>query len=471
MPDEETSKKSPSPGRVSPIVPMVIACGMFMNQLDSTIIATSIPQIAESLGESPLRLNLAITSYLISLAVFIPISGWIADRFGARRTFCWAIALFTLSSALCGVATSLSMLVAMRIVQGLGGAMMTPVGRLILIRTFPKEQLVTAMSYASMPALIGPTIGPIVGGFLTEYISWRWIFFINIPIGLLGILLSLRFIRNFRQPSSPRFDFGGFLLLGAGLALLELGIEYLGRKLVPPAVDAALFLSACVLLGLYAWHALKRANPVLDLTLFRLRSFRTSTLAGGLCRLAIGGVPFLLPLQLQLGFGLDPLHSGLLTFVTSIGAMAMKTVVRRVLKRFGFRNLLAWNGVLLGLTIVGIGAFTKSSPHWLLLGYLLAYGFVRSVQFTSVTVLGYADLTPPIMSKGTSMASVVQQLCNSFGVAISAMLLALMVGPQGEPTQDDFRLVFVLVGLFPILAVIDFLRLKPGDGAQVSGRD
>jgi MFS family permease len=349
--------------------------------------------------------------------------------------------------------------------------MMTPVGRLILIRSFPKEQLVTAMSYASMPALIGPTIGPIVGGFLTEYTSWRWIFFINIPIGLLGILLSLRFVRNFRQPSSPSFDFGGFLLLGAGLALLELAIEYLGRNVVPAAIDAALFACAGVLLGSYAWHALKRADPVLDLTLFRLRSFRTSTLAGGLCRLAIGGVPFLLPLQLQLGFGLDPLHSGFITFVTSIGAMAMKTVVRRVLKRFGFRKLLAYNGVLLGLTICGIGAFTATSPHWLLLAYLLAYGFVRSVQFTSVTVLGYADLTPPIMSKGTSMASVVQQLCNSFGVAISATLLTLLVGPQGQATMDDFRIVFVLIGLFPILAIFDFLRLRPEDGAQVSGRE
>ena len=457
--------------RVNPTVPLVIACGMFMNQLDSTIIATSIPQIAHTLGESPLRLNLAITAYLISLAVFIPISGWIADRFGARRVFCCAITLFTLSSALCGLADSLAMLVGMRILQGLGGAMMTPVGRLILIRSFPKDQLVTAMSYASMPALIGPTIGPIVGGFLTEYISWRWIFFINIPIGLLGILLSLRFIRNFRQPSSPNFDFGGFLLVGFGLALLELAIEYLGRNMVPVGVEAALFAAAILMLLLYAWHAMKRSDPVLDLTLFRLRSFRTSTLAGGLCRLAIGGVPFLLPLQLQLGFGLDPLHAGFLTFVTSIGAMAMKTVVRRVLKHIGFRRLLAYNGVLLGFTIAGIGAFTATSPHWLLLVYLLAYGFVRSVQFTSVTVLGYADLTPPIMSKGTSMSSVIQQLCNSFGVAISATMLSLLVGPQGHPDQHDFQLVFVAVGLFPILAMFDFLRLRPEDGAQVSGRE
>ncbi|HUE18128.1 MAG TPA: MFS transporter, partial [Stellaceae bacterium] len=342
---------------VSIAVPMVIACGMFMNQLDSTIIATSIPQIADSLGESPLRLNLAITSYLISLAVFIPISGWIADRFGARRVFCAAIALFTFASALCGLSTNLWMLVAMRVLQGLGGAMMTPVGRLILVRTFRKDQLLAAMSYASMPALIGPTIGPIVGGFLTTYISWRWIFYINIPIGTLGIVLALRYIRNFPMPPPPRFDFRGFALVGIGLVALELAIENLGRHVVAPEIDAALFGGAAVLLALYVWHALPLPHPVLDLALFRIRSFRTSTVAGGLCRLAIGAVPFLLPLMLQFGFGLDPLHSGLLTFVTSIGAMMMKTIVRRVVRLFGFRNLLAWNGVLLGLWICGIAAF------------------------------------------------------------------------------------------------------------------
>jgi MFS family permease len=363
------------------------------------------------------------------------------------------------------------MLVAMRVLQGLGGAMMTPVGRLILVRSFRKDQLLVAMSYASMPALVGPTIGPIVGGFLTTYISWRWIFYINIPIGTLGIVLALRYIRNFPMPPPPRFDFRGFALVGIGLVLLELAIENLGRHIIAPWLDAGLFAAASVMLALYVWHALQIPHPVLDLALFRIRSFRTSTVAGGLCRLAIGAVPFLLPLMLQLGFGLDPLHSGLLTFVTSIGAMMMKTIVRHVVRQFGFRHLLAWNGVLLGLWICGIAAFPPDLPHWqwLLLPYLLAYGFVRSVQFTTITALAYADLTVPIMSKATSMASVLQQLCNSFGVAIGAAVLTLTVGSNTVITAKDFQPVFLVIGLFPIIAAFGFLRLKASDGAQLRG--
>ena len=361
------------------------------------------------------------------------------------------------------------MLVATRVLQGLGGAMMTPVGRLILVRLFPKDQLLAAMSYASMPALIGPTIGPIVGGFLTTYISWRWIFFINIPIGTLGILLALRHIRDFEMPPPPRFDFRGFLLVGVGLAVLELAIEYLGRRLVSPAVDAVLFAVAAVALGLFGWHATRHANPVLDLGLFRIRSFRTSILAGGMCRLAIGAVPFLLPLMLQLGFGLNPLHSGLLTFATSIGAMMMKTIVRHVVRMFGFRQVLAYNAALLGAWICGFAAFGPDSPRWLLLLYLLAYGFVRSVEFTSINALSYADLTTANMSRGTSMASVMQQLGNSFGVALSATLLTIAVGGDAAVTARDFGLVFLVIGVFPILAIPGFLRLRSSDGAELSG--
>ena len=322
-----------------------------------------------------------------------------------------------------------------------------------------------------MPALVGPTVGPIIGGFLTTYISWRWIFCINIPIGTLGILLALRHIRDFEMPPPPRFDFRGFALVGFGLVALELAIENLGRHVIAPEIDAALFGAAAVLLALYVRHALPLPHPVLDLALFRIRSFRTSTMAGGMCRLAIGAVPFLLPLMLQLGFGLDPLHSGLLTFVTSIGAMMMKTIVRRVVRLFGFRNLLAWNGVLLGLWICGIAAFQPDLPHWqwLLLPYLLAYGFVRSVQFTTITALAYADLTVPIMSKATSMASVIQQLCNSFGVAIGATVLTLTVGSSAVITAKDFQPVFLIIGLFPIIATFEFLQLKASDGAQLRG--
>jgi EmrB/QacA subfamily drug resistance transporter len=451
------------------MVRWVVACGMFMNQLDSTVLTTSIPQIAESLGESPLRLNVAITCYLISLAVFIPISGWIADKFGPRRVFCAAIAVFSLSSAMCGLSTDLTMLVAMRVVQGFGGALMTPVGRLILVRSFPKDKLLSAMAFVSMPALVAPAIGPILGGFLTTYVSWHWIFFINLPIGAVGIALALRYVRDFEVPPPPKFDFRGFLVVGAGLALLQLSIENVGHPLVSKAVLIGLFVGAATLLGLYTVHALTRENAVLDLNLFRLRTFRTSTVSGGLCRFAIGAVPFLLPLMLQVGFGMTAIASGFVTFVTSIGAIGMKTVATRLARRFGFRNLLKYNAGLLGLMIGGMALFEADTPHWFMLGYLILYGVVRATQFTNIQALAYADLTPATMSKGTSMASVLQQLSNGFGVAIAATVLAIVVGGNATITPRDFHIAFIVLGLMPVLSIVGFSMLKPSDGAEMAG--
>lgn len=455
--------------RISLTVPLVVSCGMFMNMVDSTIIGTSIPQIAASLGESPLRLNVAITSYLISLAVFIPVSGWIADRFGARRVFCFAIFVFTVASALCGLSTTLWMMVATRILQGFGGALMNPVGRLILLRTFPKDQLLQALSFVSIPALIGPTIGPILGGFLTDYISWRWIFYINVPIGILGIVMAQRFIRDFEVPPPPRFDFRGFILVGAGLALLELAIEYLGRHVVSGWFDAALFAGAAVFLGGYVFHSFSRPEPVLDLKLFDLRVFRIAWGSGTLCHISIGALPFLLPLMLQLGFGLDPFQSGLLTFVTGIGAITMKTLATRVARFFGFRRLLTYNSVLLGLMVIGVGMFGPHTPHWVILLDLFAYGLVRATEFTNIQALGFSDLSGPLVSKGSSMSSVIQQVCNSFGVALAATALGLVAGTGNVITPNDFRIVFIIMGILPIVAALGFYRLRPSDGAEVSG--
>jgi EmrB/QacA subfamily drug resistance transporter len=455
--------------RLRVLIPLVVACGLFMETLDSTIITTSIPQIAASLGESPLKLNLAITSYLLSLAVFIPISGWIADRFGTRTVFCWAIVLFTLGSALCGLSTSLAMMVATRILQGFGGAMMTPVGRLILLRSFPKDGLVTAMSYVTMPALIGPTLGPVVGGFLTTYVSWRWIFYINIPIGLAGIVLALRYIENIRMPAPPRFDFLGFLIVGTGLALLELSIESLGRHLVSNTVEALIWAVMLLTMLLYRWHARRVANPALDLKLFAIRTFRISVLTGGLCRIGLGAVPFLLPLLLQVGFGFTAMQSGATTFISGIGAILMKSVSPWMLRTFGFRRLLVANGVIVGLMIAAMALLSAGTPQWLVLPFLLGFGFLRSVQFTSINTLGYADLTPEIMSKATSISGVAQQLAQSFGVACGATLLAIVVGPTAAITGDDFRPVFLLLALIPLVSVLGFIRLKPTDGIEVSG--
>ena len=466
-PDKPVYRTSTEP-RLRILIPLVVACGLFMENLDSTIISTSIPQIARSLNQSPIMLNLAVTSYLLSLAVFIPISGWIADRFGARKVFCSAIVLFTIGSALCGLADSLGMLVATRILQGFGGAMMTPVGRLIVLRSFPKDGLVTAMSYVTMPALIGPTLGPIVGGFLTTYVSWRWIFYINIPIGVAGIALALRYIDDFRAQRPPRFDFLGFIVLGAGLALLELGIETLGRHLVGTDIQLALFAGAVVVLAAYGWHARRVESPALDLRLFANRTFSISVLTGGFCRVGLGAVPFLLPLMMQLGFGLDAFHSGVITFVSGIGAILMKTVSPWILKSFGFRRLLLGNALVVGGMIAGLALFRADTPLWILYAYLLVFGFLRSVQFTAMNTLGYSDLTPAILSRATSISSVGQQLSVSFGVSMGASVLALVVG-GGTVTAEDFRPVFCIVALVPVLSALGFARLSPMDGAEVSG--
>jgi EmrB/QacA subfamily drug resistance transporter len=460
--------RTASDPRLRILIPLVVACGLFMENLDSTIISTSVPEMARSLGESPLKLNLAVTSYLLSLAVFIPISGWIADRFGARTVFCSAIVLFTLGSALCGLADSLPMLIATRVLQGFGGAMMTPVGRLILLRSFPKDALVTAMSYVTVPALIGPTMGPIIGGLLTTYASWRWIFYINIPFGIVGIVLASRYIENFRAQKPPRFDFTGFLIAGCGLAFLEFAIESLGRHVLAPETQITLFFVAALTLLLYGWHARRVESPALDLTLFRNRTFNISVLNGGICRIGLGAIPFLLPLLMQLGFGLDALHSGMITFVSGLGAILMKTVSSWMLRSFGFRRLLVGNSVIVGAMVAGLALFRQDTPHWLLLSYLLVFGFLRSIQFTAMNTLGYAELTPATMSRATSLSSVAQQLSVSFGVSIGASILAVLVGDR-MVTAADFRPVFLIVALIPALTAIGFARLRPLDGVEVSG--
>jgi EmrB/QacA subfamily drug resistance transporter len=454
--------------RLRLIIPAVVGIAFLMEQLDSTIIATAIPEMASGLGTTPLRLNLAITAYVLTLAVFIPVSGWFADRFGGRRIFALSLLIFTVASALCGISQNFEMLLAMRVLQGIGGAMMTPVGRLVLLRSFPRSQLVTAMTYMTMPAIIGPLIGPLLGGILTDTLSWRWIFYVNIPFGLLGIFMALRYFGDIRGSRPVKFDFVGFLIVGVGAALLQFGIENIGRPMIPEPLIAVVLVAALLLLLAFGWHARRIADPAVDLTLFRLRSFSVGTLAGGLCRVGINSVPFLLPLMLQVGFGMSPIQSGSLTFVSAASSLMVRPVAGRLLRLFGFGNVLFWSAVAASLLIAGFALIGPDTPHVLIAAYVLVFGLSRASQFMTSNTLSYADMPSAQLSAATSLGGVLQQLSVSFGVSLGAMFLGL-VAHEGTPlTPELFHRVFLFMAVIPLLSLPGFLFLRPDDGAEVS---
>jgi len=455
--------------RLRYLIPTVVAFAFLMEQLDSTVITTAIPDMARSLATTPLRMNLAVTTYVLTLAVFIPVSGWFADRFGARRIFMLALFIFTLGSCLCGLADSFAMLVMTRGLQGFGGAMMTPVGRLILLRSFPRGQLFTAMIYMSLPALIGPVIGPLVGGVLTTYASWRWIFYINLPFGCLGIFLAWRYVEEVRRDNLARFDFRGFLMVGLGVALLQYGIENVGRPTIPPLGIAAALIGAVFLLAGFALYARRVEAPAVDLSLFRLRTFRVGTLAGGLARIGVNGVPYLLPLMLQVGFGMTAVKSGSLTFVMTIGALLMRPISTTVLRALGFGRLLFWSALLSAVVIAGFSLMGPGTPFWLVAAYIALFGLARSAQFMTSNTLSYSDMPAERLSRATSLGGVLQQLTVSFGVSFSAMLLGLLTA-NGEPLSTQrFHEAFLLMAIIPLLSLPGFLTLRPEDGREVSG--
>jgi EmrB/QacA subfamily drug resistance transporter len=469
--DLEASKSPAADGaqKLPVMVPMVIAFAFLMEQVDSTVIMTAIPQMAKDLGTTVLRLNLAVTAYILTLAVFIPVSGWLADRFGARRIFVVALLVFTVSSALCGAAQTLPELVFLRCLQGLGGALMTPVGRLILLRSVPRSQLVTAMFYVSMPALIGPVIGPLLGGFLTTYASWRWIFYINVPFGILGILLSFLFLKETRGNQHSRLDLRGFLLAGAALALLQLGIENSGRPMLPQIATYASLAAAIILLAAFFLHARKHPAPVLDLLLVRQRSFRIGSLVGCISRVGINAVPFLLPLMLQLGFGLTPFESGALTFFISLGSLLLRTISSRGLKLFGFDRVLTFGSALTAILVGGFALLTPLTPHWAIAGYVVLFGIARSMMFMATNTLAFSDTPEEQLSRATSLAGVVQQLSISFGVTAAALLLGWVSDEGGTLTVANFHQTFLLVAILPLAAILGFMQLRPEDGITVSG--
>ena len=430
-------------------VTLIVAVALFMETMDSTVIATSLPAIARDLGEDPIALKLALTSYLLSLAVFIPLSGWVADRFGARTVFRAAIVVFTLGSAACGFAHVAARLRAVsRIVQGMGGAMMVPVGRLVILRTVPKSELISALAWLTIPALMGPVIGPPLGGFITTFASWRWIFWINIPIGILGVILATYYIANFREEEMPPLDVKGFILSGIGLSGLAFGFTTIGQGLFPPAVVAALLIVGFIGCWLYVRHARTAIAPLIDLSLLKIDTFYASVVGGFLYRVGVGATPFLLPLLLQLGFGLTPFQSGMLTFSTAVGAIAMKTTAAPILRRFGFKQVLVVNALVSAIFIAATALFTPMTPHGLILLLLLVGGFFKSLQFTSINTLAYADIEPRAMSGATSFASVAQQLSMSAGVAVGALVLEIERHGRADMAvqASDFATAFVVVG-------------------------
>ena len=450
------------------LIPVIVAIGFGMEGIDTTIITTAIPAMAKSLHSTPLGMSLAVTTYVLVLAVFIPVSGWFADRFSARRVFAVALLTFTAGSVLCGLALDLPMLIAARALQGLGGAMMTPVGRLILLRSFPREQLVTAMTYMTLPAIIGPIIGPLLGGALTTYASWRWAFFINVPFGLAGAFLALRFVTESSDATRRRFDFTGFLLVGAGIALLQFALEAFGRGAAPTQVVVAMLAAAGGLLVAFVFHARRRALPAVDLGLFRDRAFRVGTLAGGLCRVGMNGTPFLLPLMLQVGFGVSPVVSGLMTFVGAAGAVMVRPVLTRLLRGLGFDRLLIGSAAAGAAATAGFGLMGPATPHLLIAGYVMAFGLLRSVQFMSSNTLAYADLPPEKLSGATSVGGMLQQLSVSFGVSLAATALGLFAGPRHLLTPQHFHEAFFALGVVPLLGIPGFFTLRPQDGVRVS---
>jgi EmrB/QacA subfamily drug resistance transporter len=453
-------------------VTLIVAVALFMETMDSTVIATSLPMIAADLGEDPIALKLALTSYLLSLAVFIPVSGWMADRFGARTVFRAAIVVFAVGSAACGFSQGLADFVLFRIVQGMGGAMMVPVGRLVILRSVPKSELISALAWLTVPALMGPVIGPPLGGFISTVFSWRWIFWINIPIGLLGVYLATRFIENFREVDVPPLDIKGFFLSGIGLAGLAFGFTVIGQPLFPPAFVVGLLTVGAIACTLYVRHALSVPAPLLDLRLLKIDTFFANIVGGFLFRIGIGATPFLLPLLLQLGFGMTALQSGLLTFATAVGAIAMKTTAAPIIRRFGYKRVLVGNAVISSAFVAAAALFTAATPSGVILAVLLVGGFFRSLQFTAVNSIAYADIDEQDMSKATSFASVAQQLSMSAGVAVGALVLE--IERMGRDTHmvvaSDFIPAFLTVAAFAASSALIFMRLPKNAGSSLSRR-
>ena len=455
------------------LLPWLIAVAFFMESLDTTILNTAVPTIAAALHVAPLNMKSVLASYTLSLAVFIPISGWMADRFGTRRVFSSAIGIFTLGSFLCGISSNIHVLVACRILQGCGGAMMVPVGRLTLVRTFAKSELIRAMSFVAIPGLIGPMLGPITGGLIVGYLHWRFIFFVNIPIGLAGLILVHMHLPDYREHTDP-LDVTGLILFGSGVALLSYVLEVFGEHTLSVREILGLLGLSLILLAGYGFHAMKSPHPMLRLALFKIRTFRAAVVGSYVTRLGIGGIPFLFPLLYQVGLGFTPIQSGLLMMPQAIAAMSLKLTMPRILARFGYRAVLVFNTLMIGVQIMLFATIGLRTPVWLIVVEVFLYGFCTSLQYTSMNTLVYADVSEEQASAASSIASTMQQMAISFGVASASLVTAFFIPERyrSNPTQfiNGIHHAFFVLGGMTLLSTIVFRELKRGDGDAVSQR-
>jgi len=454
------------------LLPWLVAIAFFMESLDTTILNTAVPAISEALKVAPLSMKSVLASYTLSLAVFIPISGWMADRFGTRRVFASAIGLFTLGSVLCGVSTSIHALVACRILQGCGGAMMVPVGRLTLVRTFAKSELIRTMSFVAIPALIGPMLGPVAGGLIVGYFHWRVIFFVNLPIGLVGLLMVYLHLPDYREERIDPLDIIGLILFGSGVALLSYVLEIFGEHTLSTREILGLLTISLALIAGYGIHATRIAAPLLHLSLFRIRTFSASVSGSFFTRLGIGGVPFLLPLLYQVGLGFTPIQSGMLIMPQALAAMSTKFLLPRILNRLGYRGVLISNTVILGLLLMLFATIGLRTPVWVIALLAFTYGAFTSLQYTSMNTLVYADITEEQTSNASSIASTMQQMSISFGVASAGLATTFFIPPGSHSNPREMihgiHEALIVLGGFTVLSTAIFRHLKSGDGDNVS---
>jgi EmrB/QacA subfamily drug resistance transporter len=450
-------------------IPMIIGCALFMELIDATAVLTALPQMARDFGEPSVRMNLVVSLYLLAVALFVPVSGWAADRFGPRRVFISAIVLFTAASVACACSSSLLQLSLGRLVQGSAGAMMVPVGQVILLRWSARENLLRAMSYLTIPALIGPILGPPLGGLLVTVLSWQWIFLINLPIGVLGVLLVLRYIPDYPGARGQPLDVTGLLLSGMGLGGLVFGFEALGHGLLPSTWALLLIALGVASALVYVWHAKRATNPLIDLSLLRIPTFAVTFWGGNLMRIGSASQPFLLVLLFQLCFGLNALQAGLLSFVGGAGAFLMKLLAVRIVSRFGFKRTLLANAVLTGLSLAATGMFDIATPYWLVVVVLFASGIIRSLQFSTLGALTFADVPPEQSSSASSLSAMSIQLTMSLSVGVAAALLSSIMAVRGHGAiaQSDVALVMGLAGALCGVSALVYRRLSPQAGLSV----